>query len=154
MERYMGGLDIIEAEYTEPFELRVGKDAVVTKPPGYLIKKPDSDVINYMPKGLFEAMFIKLKENPELDSGLSVSQEMVDSFIKQTFVEKKGDKTTLVRAVLINDFEICATSSCADPFNYKEEIGYSECMKKIKDAIWDYLEFLLCTAINGFGSTE
>lgn len=154
MERYMGGLDIIEAEYTDQFEIEVGNDVVLTKPSGYFINNPDANVMNYMPKGLFEAMFIKLKKSPELDSGLSISQEMVDSFIKQTFVEKKGDKTTLVRAVLVNDFEICATSSCADPFNYKEEIGFSECMKKIKDAVWDYLGFLLCTAINGFGSTE
>lgn len=79
----------------------------------------------------------------------SVTQEMVDKFIVSVDVTTVGKKTTLVRATLLNGFEIVESSSCVDKKHYKECIGMEECMKKIKDRVWDYLGFMLCSAING-----
>ena len=74
---------------------------------------------------------------------------MVDDFIKETHASTLGDRTTLVRCVLVNGFEIIETSACVDPLNYNEYMGAEICMKKIKDKIWYLLGFLLHTAWRG-----
>ena len=60
-----------------------------------------------------------------------------------------GKKTTVVRAVLQNGFEIVESSSCVSPENYDEIVGRNICLEKIKDKIWTLLGFLLQTAVNG-----
>lgn len=74
---------------------------------------------------------------------------MVDRFIQNWRTDTLGDKTTIVRAVLRNGFEIVETSSCVSPENYDERVGQELCMKKIKDKVWELLGFLLQTAVNG-----
>ena len=74
---------------------------------------------------------------------------MVDDFIKEVHVSTLGDKTTLVRAILVNGFEIVESTGCVDKANYSEDIGTEICLNKIKDKIWYLLGFLLQTAYNG-----
>ena len=64
-------------------------------------------------------------------------------------VQTMGEKTTVVRVVLKNGFEIVESSACVSPENYSEELGKEICLSKIKDKIWELLGFLLQTAVNG-----
>lgn len=77
---------------------------------------------------------------------MSIGQRMVDEFISYTETRTMGDRTTVVRCVLRNGFEIVESSSCVDPKNYSEQMGHDICMNKIKDKIWELLGFLLQTA--------
>lgn len=94
--------------------------------------------------------YYPVQEDRRLESGVSVTQEMVDGFIKKTEIMKLGPKTTIVRAILINGFEIVKSSSCIDPNNYDEKIGYETCMESIKNETRKLLGFLLQTAYAGF----
>lgn len=60
-----------------------------------------------------------------------------------------GEKTTVVRAVLRNGFEIVEASACVSKENYSEPVGRDICMGKIRDQVWKLLGFLLQTAVNG-----
>ena len=58
-------------------------------------------------------------------------------------------KTTVVRAVLRNGFEIVESSACVSEENYDERLGAEICMGKIRDKVWMLLGFLLQTAVQG-----
>lgn len=107
---------------------------------GYVVTTPDGSK-SWASKDVFETAYIPLEEGK-----LSISQKAVDDFIVETHVETVGDKTTIVRAVLKNKFEIVESSSCVSPKLYDEELGAKICMKKIKDKVWYLLGFLLQTA--------
>lgn len=115
---------------------------------GYLIQYPDG-YISYCPKKQFEEYNLKVEDNKNLASGVSIGSKMVDDFIKEVHVSTLGDKTTLVRAILVNGFEIVESTGCVDKANYSEEIGAEICLNKIKDRIWYLLGFLLQTAFEG-----
>ena len=115
---------------------------------GYLVKYSDS-YVSWSPKEVFEKAYLEVLNNPKLPSGVSIGYTMVDNFIKETHVSTIGDKTTLVRVVLVNGFEIIESSACVDKANYSEEIGAEVCLNKIKDKIWYLLGFLLQTAVGG-----
>ena len=115
---------------------------------GYLVRYSD-DYCSWSPKETFDKSYMEVQENPNLESQVSIGPKMVDDFIKEVYVETLGEKTTLVRAVLVNGFEIIEASACVDLKNYNVEIGTEVCMKKIKDKIWSYLGFLLQTAYKG-----
>ena len=87
--------------------------------------------------------------NENLKSKVSISQQMVDDFIKKVEVQTIGEKTTLVHVTLANGFAITEATSCVDPENYSEEIGAEICMERIKNKVWELLGFLLQTAVNG-----
>ena len=95
-------------------------------------------------KNVFEKTHMKVSDNNK------VLLEEVERLIKFTEVTTIGEKTTMVRAVLQNDFEIIKTSSCVDIANYSMVIGEEICMGQIKDEIFYLLGFLLQTAIKGF----
>lgn len=115
---------------------------------GYLVEYPDS-YVSWSPKEVFESSYILLKSNDKLVSGVSIGPEMVANFIKELHTETIGEKTTLVRAVLANGFEITETSSCVDKANYDEEMGKEICLERIQNKIWELLGFLLQTAYKG-----
>lgn len=115
---------------------------------GYLTKDPDGHV-SWLPKNTFEKAYMKLEDNPELPSGVSIGQKMVDEFIAYTETKTMGTKTTVVRCVLRNGFEIVESTGCVDEKNYSEKIGYEICMERIKNKIWELLGFLLQMAWNG-----
>lgn len=158
MKTYIGA-KIIRAEPA----LRVGgeiisphdilpKDASVEE--GYRVRYPDG-YESWSPKGVFEKAYLPLIVNPELKTEApSVSQQMVDDFIVETWTTTLGDKTTVVRAMLRNGFEIVESSACVSAENYDETMGHVICMKKIKDKVWFLLGFLLQTAVHGVKKTE
>lgn len=158
MKTYIG-TKIIEAEPA----LRVGGEIIsphdilpedVSVEEGYRVKYPDG-YESWSPKDVFEKAYLPLIVNPELKTEApSVSQQMVDDFIVETWTTTLGDKTTVVRAMLRNGFEIVESSACVSAENYDETMGHVICMKKIKDKVWFLLGFLLQTAVHGVKKTE
>lgn len=115
---------------------------------GYKVEYKDG-YISWSPSCVFKKAYLKVDDNAKLPSGVSIGPAMVEDFIKEKHISTIGDKTTLVRVVLKNDFEIIESSACVDKANYNEEIGAECCMNKIKDKIWMLLGFLLQTAYKG-----
>ena len=116
---------------------------------GYRVHYPDG-YESWSPKDVFEKAYLPLVVNPDLRTSYpSISQEMVDDFIMDTEVITMGDKTTVVRAILRNGFEIVESSACVSAENYDEEMGASICMEHIKNKVWMLLGFLLQTAVHG-----
>lgn len=116
--------------------------------PGYLVKYSDS-YESWSPKDVFDSAYLQVDDNKRLPSGVSIGPKMVDEFISYTETITLGDRTTVVRCVLRNGFEIVESSSCVDPKNYSEEYGAKICMERIKNKIWNLLGFLLHTAWHG-----
>lgn len=116
--------------------------------PGYLVKYSDS-YESWSPKDVFDSAYLQVDDNKDLPSGVSIGPKMVDEFVSYTETITLGDRTTVVRCVLRNGFEIVESSSCVDPKNYSEEYGAKICMEKIKNKIWELLGFLLQTAWHG-----
>lgn len=116
---------------------------------GYKVEDGTGLVI-WIDKPTFDAGHLPLTTNPNLRTDApSISQEMVDAFIDDVEIETLGEKTTVVRAILRNGFEIVESSSCVSAENYDEEIGAQICLEKIKDKVWFLLGFLLQTAVHG-----
>lgn len=116
---------------------------------GYKVVYPDG-YNSWSPADVFERAYLPLSINTRLNTDKpSIAQEMVDDFIAHTEVQTLGDKTTVVRAVLRNGFELVESSSCVSKENYSEELGAQICMNKIKDKVWFLLGFLLQTAVHG-----
>lgn len=115
---------------------------------GYAVQYSDG-YISWSPKEVFEKAYLKVDDNPKLPSDVSIGSKMVDDFIQEIEVQTLGEKTTLVRVVLVNGFEIIESSACVDAANYSQEIGAECCLEKIKDKIWMLLGFLLQTAHKG-----
>lgn len=151
MDNYMS-VKLIKAE---PMELSDFNDLTgrnisssSSETQGYMVEYPDG-YKSWSPKSAFEKHYMRVTPNPRLKTNVSISQSMVDEFIKEKHVTTLGDKTTLVRVVLNNGFEITESSACVDKENYSEELGAEVCMEKIKDKVWSYLGFLLQTAVGG-----
>lgn len=115
---------------------------------GYLIKYPDG-YVSWCPREIFDRAYLQVDDNKALPSGVSVGQKMVDEFISYIETRTMGEKTTVVRCVLRNGFEIWETSTCVDARNYDQEIGQRVCMERIKNKIWELLGFMLQTAWHG-----
>ncbi|EDT74948.1 Gp49 family protein [Clostridium butyricum] len=115
---------------------------------GYLVKYSD-DYISWSPKEVFEKAYLKVDENKNLPSGVSIGQQMVNDFIVDYEVFTKKGKITIVIATLRNGFTIVESSACVDPKNYDEKIGAEICKERIKNQVWNHLGFLLQTAFKG-----
>lgn len=154
MDKYIG-TKIIEAE---PAIRKGGKVYNIPNDPipktmepveeGYRVRYPDG-YESWSPKEVFEKAYMKIIPNPRLKTDISISQQMVDDFIKEVHVSTLGEKTTLVRVVLVNGFELIESSACVDKENYDEAIGAECCLAKIKDKVWTLLGFLLQTGVGG-----
>lgn len=145
MEKYIG-FKMIEAEQAALGKEQAGEYTKGAS--GYRVRYADG-YESWSPKEVFENAYLRVAENPALKSGVSISQGMVDEFIGEVHVSTLGEKTTCVRAVLVNGFEIVESSACVDPANYDEEMGKAICIGKIKEKVWFLLGFLLQTAIYG-----
>ena len=116
---------------------------------GYRVRYADG-YESWSPKEVFEAAYLRVNPDGECKTGApSVSPGMVEDFLRETWTETLGEKTTVVRAVLRNGFEIVESSSCVSPENYDEAMGRDICLKKIRDKVWMLLGFLLQTAVHG-----
>lgn len=145
MGKYIG-TKLIEAEPCPAW-----KDAGNNKvgDSGYKVRYSDG-YESWSPKNVFEAAYLPVTVNKNLRTDApSISQQMVDDFIRETEVITMGDKTTVVRAVLRNGFEIVESSACVSVENYDEDMGAKICMEHIKNKVWMLLGFLLQTAVHG-----
>lgn len=116
---------------------------------GYRVRYTDG-YESWSPKETFEKAYLPLNINEELGtSAPSIGAKMVDDFIAETWTTTLGDKTTVVRAMLKNGFELVEASACVSKENYSEPMGKEICMGKIRDRVWQLLGFLLQTAVNG-----
>ena len=117
---------------------------------GYLVRYSD-DYVTWSPNMVFDKACLAVSPNENLrTSAPSISQQMVDDFVANYEVKTMGDKTTVVRAILRNGFEIVESSACVSAENYDEAMGAEICLEKIKDKVWFLLGFLLQSAIHGF----
>lgn len=116
---------------------------------GYKVRYADG-YESFSPQGVFESAYLPLEVNGMLKTAApSISAEMVERFIDHHETVTMGGKTTVVRAVLKNGFEIVESSSCVSAENYDEKLGEEICMKRIRNKVWELLGFLLQTAVGG-----
>ncbi len=122
---------------------------VMNREDGYKVVYQDG-YESWSPKDVFEAAYLPVTVNEHLRTDApSISQQMVDDFIKETEIITMSGKTTVVRAVLRNGFEIVESSSCVSAENYDEQLGAQICLEHIKNKVWMLLGFLLQTAVHG-----
>ena len=101
----------------------------------------------WVPKDVFHRYCLPMDVNKNLKTDRpSISQKMVEDYIAYAEAQTMGDKTTVVRAVLKNGFEIVEASSCVSPENYDEALGREICMERVRNKVWMLLGFLLQTA--------
>ena len=116
---------------------------------GYKVRYADG-YESWSPQEVFERAYLPLEVNGMLKTAApSISAEMVERFIDHHETVTMGGKTTVVRAVLKNGFEIVESSSCVSAENYDEKLGEEICMERIRNKIWELLGFLLQTAVGG-----
>lgn len=154
MKQYIG-TKLIEAEKAYRVD---GKVVMITEnkvPCGYKVERGykvryADGYESFSPQGVFESAYLPLEVNGELKTEApSISAEMVERFIDHHETVTMGGKTTVVRAVLKNGFEIVESSSCVSAENYDEKLGEEICMERIRNKIWELLGFLLQTAVGG-----
>ncbi|MEI3349988.1 MAG: Gp49 family protein [Clostridium sp.] len=107
MNKYIG-TKMIEAEPMTKGVYNESRGRAVPGDPndaGYLVKYQDG-YESWSPKEVFDKAYMKVDDNTELPSGVSIGQKMVDEFIAYTETKTMGTKTTVVRCVLRNGFEI------------------------------------------------
>lgn len=75
----------------------------------------------------------------------TVTQEQINSIIEkaQFVTETYFNKTTVVLAKLPNGFVIVESSSCVDPANYNEKMGFEICKERIVNKVWELEGFAL-----------
>ena len=127
------------------WEAPKGEDQTID---GYLVED-ETGYASWRPGCQFDKYYLKVDENSNLPSGVSVGSQMVEDFIVDYEVFTKKGKITIVIATLVNGFTIVESSACVDPKNYNEEIGAEICKERIKKQVWNHLGFLLQTAYKG-----
>ena len=166
MKQYIG-TKIVEAEPATLYELKEGghflkkaseewaeenariPDLASSTREGYAVRYADG-YESWSPKEVFERAYLPIEVNTDLKPDQpSISQKMVDDFIAEVHVTTLGEKTTVVRVVLVNGFEIVEATSCVSPENYSEEMGKEICLERIKGKVWMLLGFLLQTGVSG-----
>jgi hypothetical protein len=137
MDKYIG-FKLIQAEPMTEIDFKLEKDHMLDHIPssepsmeGYKVVYPDG-YVSWSPKEVFEKAYMN-----------------VDNFIDYYDYCKMDEKTTVVKATLINEFVIVESSSCVDVANYDDEIGRDICKDRIKNKVWELLGFLLQTAKSG-----
>lgn len=154
MKQYIG-TKLIEAEPAYHMDGKVVALAENKVPCGYKVERGykvryADGYESFSPNEVFERAYLPLEVNGMLKTAApSISAEMVERFIDHHKTVTMGGKTTVVRAVLKNGFEIVESSSCVSAENYDEKLGEEICMKRIRNKIWELLGFLLQTAVGG-----
>jgi hypothetical protein len=132
-----------------PFETRRGDP----NSDGFILTYPDGHM-EWIPKAAFESSHLPVEQTAYIEVGApSVTEDMVNSFIKEYHVHTLGDRTTVVIATLVNGFELVESSSCVSAENYNVDLGTDICKSKIKDKVWLLLGFLLKSAVSGFNGS-
>lgn len=154
MKQYIG-TKLIEAEKAYRVDGKIVTLSENKAPSGYKVERGykvryADGYESFSPAEVFERAYLPLEVNGELKTDApSISMEMVDAFIASHDTITMGGKTTVVRAVLKNGFEIVESSSCVSVENYDEKLGEEICMERIMNKVWELLGFLLQTAVEG-----
>ena len=154
MKQYIG-TKLIEAEKAHRVDGKVVTLAENKVPCGYKVERGykvryADGYESFSPAEVFERAYLPLEVNGMLKTAApSISAEMVERFIDHHETVTMGGKTTVVRAVLKNGFEIVESSSCVSAENYDEKLGEEICMERIRNKVWELLGFLLQTAVGG-----
>ena len=154
MKKYIG-TKLIEAEKAYRVDGKVVTLAENKVPCGYKVERGykvryADGYESFSPQGVFESAYLPLEVNGMLKTAApSISAEMVERFIDHHETVTMGGKTTVVRAVLRNGFEIVESSSCVSAENYDEKLGEEICMERIRNKIWELLGFLRQAAVGG-----
>lgn len=150
MLRYIG-VKIIDAEpmSENAFNELMCNDKTSLGREGYKVVY-ENGYVSWSPKDVLEKAYLPMGHGNKN----TITISMVEQFIASLEVTKLGEKTTVVKAVLNNGFIIVESSSCVDPANYDEKIGRDVCVGRIKNKIWEFLGFMLQTAINGVQPVE
>ena len=117
--------------------------------PGYAVRYEDG-YESWSPKEVFERSYFRVS-NIE---GNSLSENDITGFFDTVDARKMGEKTTVVKATLINGFEMVDGSSCVDPKNYNEELGTKICVGRMREKVWMLLGFVLQWANKGIKTKE
>ena len=140
------GVKHIQARPMSHKEHRLGKgmgwQGDIPNEPGYEVMYPDG-YKSWSPKQVFENAYFPMGEGAD---PTKVNEDMVDRFIVDHESVKLGNKTTVCRVVLANDFEITASSACVDEKNYDHALGQKIAFGRAKDQVWKLLGFLLQSA--------
>lgn len=69
----------------------------------------------------------------------TVTPEQIEDIIANSEIKayKLFDKTSVVACKLPNGFVIVESSSCVDPANFDEVLGYEICMQRIRNKVWE-----------------
>ena len=94
-KEYYVGCKLVKAAPRSAYNNHAGYEVMYTD--GYM---------SWSPKETFEKYYLKVGSNRDLPSQISINQKMVDDFIDNTDISTIGDKTTLVRCILKNGFEL------------------------------------------------
>lgn len=100
-------------------------------------------------KDVADAAYYPLSEN---NDGTKILKEDVENFITDVEVMKVGEKTTVVNAHTLTDFDTVRHSSCVDPKNYSEELGKQYAMEEVVNSLWSHLGFVLQWAKYGLNA--
>lgn len=89
-------------------------------------------------------------------SNVKVTEDQIRNLIAESTinVHKIGEKTTLVHFTTPEGFVIIESSSCVDPKNFDEVIGYDICMNRIANKLWELEGYALQKAVYGSGESE
>lgn len=116
----------------------------------YMEREAFSHVIDFtIDRRIFDTHFEKYEEPKPEPNPVVVANKVTSKMVKDILdnsdimVDTLFDKCTLVAVKLPNGFVITETSSCVDPANYDEELGYKVCMKRIEDKVWELEGYLL-----------
>jgi hypothetical protein len=72
-------------------------------------------------------------------SNVKVTEDQIRTILAESEIKvfKMFDKCTMIACKLPNGFIVTESSSCVDPENFDEVIGYDICMNRIANKIWE-----------------
>jgi len=116
---------------------------------GYLVKY-SSDYITWCPTKEFNKQNLHIAGENNTITQVDVNAMTEKVHLQTIKPNSRGSLVTVVTVTLKNGFTLTETSSCVDPANYDESIGFDVCMEKINNKIWFLLGFLLQSGLYGF----
>lgn len=103
----------------------------------------------YMHKGLMNVAeceeHFELYEEPEEVLPPKVTSDIVEDIINNSHIEMYTafDRCTVVICELPNGFILVEYSPCMSPEYYSEEVGFNNCMGRIREKIWELESYVL-----------
>lgn len=96
----------------------------------------------------FEKQALEITEDGKIPNWL-VESFVTEWDVKTVYVGFDKKPATQVYATLRNGAVLGEFTTCVDPANYNEEIGFKICKRKIEDKIWFLLGMMLQSATYG-----